>query len=263
MAEETKTYVFNPESGNSGWPMMAAMNNGGLLGNGFIGSLAGGFLGSLFPNFFNGGMGGYGANGAAALGAQATANNNTDLIVQAITSQGEQSRQAVQTLSTMLGQDFNTVNSQIQAVASIINQVAANQGTNALQVINAIQAGNAATAAQLAQCCCENRLLTTQQGYEAQLRTVEQTNQLGSQADRNANNIIQAINAQTVAMDNQFCELKEREMQSKIDTLTAELNALKNKDNVAALLAPMQAQINLILSRLSVTTTTTASATGN
>ena len=38
---------------------------------------------------------------------------------------------------------------------------------------------------QLAECCCENRLLTTQQGYETRIQTIEQTNQLGSQADRN------------------------------------------------------------------------------
>lgn len=60
MAEETKTYVFQPDGNSNGW--MAAMNNGGgLLGNGFIGSLFGGFLGSMFPNLFGGyGMGGVG-----------------------------------------------------------------------------------------------------------------------------------------------------------------------------------------------------------
>ena len=51
------------------------------------------------------------------------------------------------------------------------------------QVINAIQSGNAAIASQLAQCCCENRLLTTQQGYESRIATMEQTNQLGGKID--------------------------------------------------------------------------------
>lgn len=124
---------------------------------------------------------------------------------------------------------------------------------SSLQVINAIQSGNSALASQLATCCCENRLLTTQQGYESQIRTLEQTNQLGSQADRNTNNIISAINAQTVAMNEQFCAVKERELQDKVDALTAQNTALKNQiDNasqtaqIAAMLAPIQAEINTI-----------------
>jgi hypothetical protein len=61
--------------------------------------------------------------------------------------------------------------------------------------------------------------LTTQQGYEAQIRTLEQTNTLGLQADRNNNAVLAAINAQTVAMNDQFCALKERELQARINSL--------------------------------------------
>ena len=278
MAEESKTYVFQPD-GNNAYPWMAMNNGGGLLGNGFIGSLFGGFLGSMFPNLFGGyGMGGVGGGAGAALGAQATANNNTDLIVQAVTSQGEQSRQAVQTLSNMLGQDFNSVNTQVQAISAALAQIATQNAITPLQVINAVNSGNTAITSQLAQCCCENRLLTTQQGYESQIRTLEQTNQLGSQADRNANNIIQAINAQTVAMDNQFCALKERELQNKINSQDEIITQLRNQIAVqnqtaqfAAMIAPLQQQINFIASRqpntvpvvwpnLTVTETPTATA---
>ena len=110
---------------------------------------------------------------------------------------------------------------------------------SSLQVINAIQSGNSALASQLATCCCENRLLTTQQGYESQIRTLEQTNQLGSQADRNTNSIISAINAQTVAMNEQFCAVKEREL------LNARFDASQTAQ-IAAMLAPIQAEINTI-----------------
>ena len=51
-----------------------------------------------------------------------------------------------------------------------------------------------------------------------QLAVCQQTNALSSQNERNTNAILNAINAQTIAMDNQFCALKERELQSKIDT---------------------------------------------
>jgi len=198
--------------------------------------------------------------------------------VQAVTSQGEQSRQAVQTLSNMLGQDFNSVNTQVQAISAALGQIATQNAITPLQVINAVNSGNTAITSQLAQCCCENRLLTTQQGYESQIRTLEQTNQLGSQADRNANNIIQAINAQTVAMDNQFCALKERELQNKINSQDEIITQLRNQIAVqnqtaqfAAMIAPLQQQINFIASRqpntvpvvwpnLTVTETPTATA---
>ena len=119
--------------------------------------------------------------------------------------------------------------------------------------MNAIQAGDASLAAKLSECCCENRLLTTQQGYETRIQTIEQTNLLGSQADRNTGSIINAINAQTIAMNDQFCALKERELQDKIDSLTATNTALKSQiDNanqtaaVAAMLAPIQKEVSEI-----------------
>lgn len=39
-------------------------------------------------------------------------------------------------------------------------------GLTGQQVINAVQSGNATITSALQSCCCENRLLTTQQGYE-------------------------------------------------------------------------------------------------
>jgi uncharacterized protein YPO0396 len=65
--------------------------------------------------------------------------------------------------------------------------------------------------------------------------------------------VINAINAQTIAMNDQFCALKERELQNKIDTLTANNTALKTQiDNanqtaaVAAMLAPIQKEVSEI-----------------
>jgi hypothetical protein len=222
-------------------------NNGGLLGGGLGSGFVGGIFGGLLSNAFGWGNGGYGGGnaGAAALGAQATANNNTDLLIQAVTSEGAQSRAAIQALSTNLGQDFNVVNTQVQGIQSILNNMAIQNATTPLQVINQIDKGNAAMAAQFAQCCCENRLATC-----------EQTNTLTQQADRNANSIIQAINAQTVAMNDQFCALEKREMQAKIDELQTELALSRTRENnaiqtqqFATMLAPIQAQINLIASR--------------
>ena len=250
MTEDAKTYVFGNESQVPAW---LAMNNGnGLLGNnGLGGGIVGFILGLLFGNW--GGFGGFGggSNGAAAaaLGAQATANNNTDLILSAINGTDAD----VRLLATTLNTDVESVRAALATISTGLATVGSQVGMSSLQIVNAIQAGDAALASQLSQCCCENRLLTTQQGYEARIQTIEQTNLLGSQADRNAKSITDAIAAQTVAMNDGFCAIKERELQSKIDSLLAQNSTLKSQiDNaaqtaqIAAMLAPIQSEVSAI-----------------
>lgn len=241
---------------------IGGMGNGGFgFGNGMNGivdlfGLA--IIASIF-GWGNGGFGGGfgGGAGAGFLSNQLNNDSGRELIMNAINSNGDASRSAIQNLATMLGQDYATVNSAVQNVQSSLAALAANQGMSTLQVINSIQSGNAALAAQFAQCCCENRLTATQQGYEAQIRTLEQTNQLGSQADRNTNALLGAINAQTVAMNDQFCALKEREMQAKINTQADVITQLRGQiDNaqqtaqitgyVNSLIAPLQAKVTEI-----------------
>lgn len=135
-------------------------------------------------------------------------------------------------------------------VQNALSTLAANQGMSTLQVINAIQSGNAALASQFATCCCENKLLVTEQGYQSQIRTLEQTNQLGSQADRNTNAVLGAINAQTVAMNDQFCALKERELQGKIDSLTANNALLRSQIDNANQTAAITSYVNGLVAPL-------------
>jgi hypothetical protein len=125
MEEKTKTYVFNPDNGmNNAWPWLAMNNNG--LGNGlggWGGGILGFFLGLLFGNngiFGNGGFGN-GAGGAGFLSNQINNDASRELLMNAITSQGERQHEAISTLSTMLGQDFNLVNSSIQTISTGLN----------------------------------------------------------------------------------------------------------------------------------------------
>lgn len=265
-----------PENGNgnggfNGVPFSIPI--GGFNGNGFGGGLGGfnsiadlfglAIIASMFGWGNGNGFGGFGNNNNAAgfLSNQLNNDSGRELIMNAVTSQGDASRAAIQNLATALGQDFNVVNGAVQNVQSALASLAANQGMSTLQVINAIQSGNSTLAGQLAQCCCDNRLLTTQQGYEAQIRTLEQTNQLGAQADRNNNAVLGAINAQTVAMNDQFCALKERELQSKIDTQADIITQLRGQiDNaqqtaaitgyVNSLVAPLQNKVAEIADKL-------------
>lgn len=251
MAEDTKTYVFGNDSVPA-WLAYGNNNNGFFGGNGLAGGALGFLLGLVFGNGGFGNWGGFGGgNGAAAasLGAQATANSNTELLMNAINGTDADIRQ----LATMANSDFDSMKTALATISAGLTNVGSQIGMSGLQVVNAIQSGNAALASQLCQCCCDNKLLITSQGYENQIATLNQTNQLGSQADRNTRSITDAIAAQTVAMNDGFCAIKERELQSKIDSLTAQNTVLRSQiDNasqtaqIAALLAPIKSEVDSI-----------------
>lgn len=251
MADE-KTYVFDGASSNN-IPLAYALNNGYGNNGGFLGGWGGGIVGFLLGLAFGGGWGGFGGFGnggfGGGIGNLVNSDSNRDVVLQAINGTDADVRQ----LASTLGMNYETISQGISDARLALANVGSQVGMSGLQVQNAILSGDASIVAKLQECCCENRLLTTQQGYEAQIRTLEQTNTLSAQADRNSNSIINAINAQTVAMNDQFCALKERELQNKIDSLTAANTTLKSQiDNaqqtaaVAAMLAPIQKEVSEI-----------------
>lgn len=235
---DSKVFMF-PENGYN--------NNGSFGLGGWGGGILGFILGILLGNggFF--GNNGWGGNGN--LGNMLNSNNNTDLVMNAINGTDAD----VRLLATTLNADVNQVTDAIHQVQGAIQAVGAQNGMGFLQVTNAIQAGNASLSRQLCECCCENRLLTTQQGYESRIQTIEQTNQLGAQADRNARSITDAIAAQTTAMTKEFCDIKEREMQNKIDIQAGIITDLRNQlsdanvvNRLASMIAPIQSEVNAI-----------------
>ena len=241
-------------------------NNGGLFGASGGSAFWGALLGSLVPGLFggwgNGFGGGFGGvNGAAAaLGAQATANNNADLILNAINGTDAD----VRLLATTLNTDVDSIKLGINTIQGAVAQVGSQVGMSGLQVVNAIQSGNASLASQLCQCCCEMRQLTVEQGYQNQLRTVEQTNTLGSAINANGQRTVDAIADLKTTMVQEFCAVKEREMQSKIDTQADIITQLRNEaDNarqtnqIAAMLAPLQSDIDDIKCKQPSTATVT------
>ena len=252
MAEST--VVYTPENNGGSVPAWLAMQNGGF-GNGlggWGGGILGFFLGLLFGNGW-GGFGGFGGgwggnSGAGFLSNQLNNDSGRELLMNAINSNGEASRAAIQNLATMLGQDYAQVSSAIATIQNGLSTLALQQAVSVPQIINSIQSGDASLSRQLCECCCENRLLTTEQGYQAQLRTLEQTNALGSQADRNTRSITDAIAAQTVAMNDGFCQIKERELQSKIDTQSEIITQLRGQIDNANQTAAITGYINSLVS---------------
>ena len=228
-------------------------NNGGFFGaNGgsaFWGALLGSVVPGLFGGWGNGFGGGFGGGSAAAasLGAQATANNNAELILNAINGTDAD----VRLLATTLNTDVDSLKLGINTVQGAIAQVASQVGMSGLQVVNAIQAGNSDIASRLCSCCCDMKQLVTSQGYENQIATLNQTNALSGAIAGNGQRTVDAIADLKTTMVQEFCAVKEREMQSKIDTQADIINQLRNEaDNarqtnmISAMLAPIAKEVD-------------------
>lgn len=258
-----------PENGNgnngvSGIPFSIPIGGFGNFGNNGWGGFGNGMNGvfdifalAIIANMFgwnNGGWGGgFGGGGNAGIGYLANQLNNDsgrELLMNAITSQGEAGRAATQNLATTLGQDFDLVNAAVSNVQNALSTLAMQQAVSVPQIINSIQSGNAALSQQFCQCCCDQKLLTTEQGYQAQIRTIEQTNQLGSQADRNTASIVGAINALQTNMTKEFCDVKEREMQEKINTQSDIITQLRGQIDNANQTAAITGYVNSLVSPL-------------
>lgn len=249
---DTKVFSF-PDNGNNG---------GGLFGGngGWGGGILGFLLGLMFGNGGWGGFGNWGGGnngGAGFLSNQINNDNGRDLLMQAITSQGEQSRQAISTLSTMLGQDFNLVNSSIQTISSALNQVANNQGLNAMQIVNSIQSGNASLASQLCQCCC-NMQSTVNNGFgdvqraiadkaaADQLGTCQQTYALTDTMNRNNQSILDKLaSMETRALQDKLDAVRERNTQ-----LSGEISQLNQNQYIAGVVGQSMAPLNAQLAAL-------------
>jgi cellobiose-specific phosphotransferase system component IIA len=263
-----------PENGSnngSNIPFSIPIGFGGY-GNGF-GSGLGGFnsIADLFglaiiASMFGWGNGGFGCGfgnwggNAGQLGFLSNQLNNDsgrELIMNAITNQGEASRTAIQTLSTMLGQDFNLVNAGIQSAQNTLNQIANTQGMSTLQMINAVQAGDANLASTIQKCCCDNQLATCQQtntlqnainGVGQQVASKAAADQLAMCQQTYA--LTDTMNRNYIALDNKIDALESSRKDKEITSLTAQVAKLESQNFTAGIVQQAVAPINAQLAGL-------------
>lgn len=166
------------------------------------------------------------------------------------------------TLAQMVNTSVEGIKSGVFGLQNSITQVAGQIGMSGLQTINAIQAGDTSILSKLCECCCENRLAICQQtnalqstlatnhaddilqaeknaaGLQLQLAQLDgadklaicqQTNTLQNQAERDTNAILNAIAGQNTLITKEFCDLKERELQNKINTQGDIITQLRNQ----------------------------------
>lgn len=227
--ESAKTYVFDSARGSMDpSTLLALMNNGGGFGGG-------NWMWIIFLFFLYGwgGNGLFGGRGAAGgLGAEINGDYGRSLLLQAINGNGT----AISQLASTLNCDVNAIQSAIHSVQQSVNSVGTQVGMTGAQVTSAINAGNQALSSQLAQCCCDNKLLITTQGYENRIATAEQTAFLGAKIDN-----------QTNVITDKFCDLEKRELQNKIDSLREQNSTLMGQISNANQTAAIQSYVSSLV----------------
>ena len=249
--EKDGVFIYpNVGNGNSGIDpnLMLALNNNGGFGNN------GGWMWIMFlwwmSMYNNGNWAGNGFGGNNGTGFLANQLNNDagrDLLLQAINGRADAAAQ----LATITNTSVEAVKTALFSIQSAIQSVGAQVGMSGLEVQNAVALGNATLSHQLCECCCENRLAICQQtnalqsqmaAHDAsvrlqlaqneaadQLSVCQQTNALTSQNERNTNSILNAIAGQNTLITKEFCDLRERELQNKIDTMGDIITQLRNQ----------------------------------
>ena len=253
--ESSKIMMF-PEMGSTNGIdpnlLLALNNNGGFGGNNWIWIL---FLWMIWGWGGNGNWGGNGSNGF--LSNQIANDSGRELLMNAIQGNGNSIRE----LANLLNTEVSTVQNGIFTLNNAITSVGTQVGMSGLQIQNAIQSGNASIASQICQCCCENRLaianltnaLQSQMAANQaadQLAVCQQTNTLSTQAERNTRDIVDAIQSQSVMINDKFCDLEKRELQDKINSLTADNALLRSNANNAAQTAFINEKFNTVATEL-------------
>lgn len=202
-------------------------------------------------------------NECCANGLPAQLNNDygRELLMQAI--QGN--RSAIDQISNALNCSTSQLQNAICNVQGAIDKVAGQVGMTSQAVINAVQQQGCEIGNQISSCCCNlsslinqstcaTQNMITQQGFDNQLRTLEQTNVLQNNINNGlANNREQStsqfnilsakIDAQSQQIQNAFCDLEKREMQHTIDSLREQKQTLE-------LFAAQQAQTQNIVNQI-------------
>ena len=224
------------------------MNNGGFGSNGnWIWIL---FLLVLFGrNGWNNGTG----DSTGFLSNQITNTAGRDLLMQAIANNGTRLGELASTLNC----DINSVKTAINTIQSAINQVGNQVGMSSADIKNAVTMGNMQLAQQIAQCCCDNKLLVQGMGYEGQIRDLQNTSAITGRIDQLSNNMTQGFNTNAYQTAQQTCSLQNglrdqtQTILNKLDAiedsrkdreianLTAKLTASTSRAERAAELAPI------------------------
>lgn len=273
---DTKVFSFGEQNGGGMAPliaslcqnrgldpnMVAAMMNNNRGNNGGWGDMGAWWIVILlifgwggFGNGFGGGFGGRGsAQGLADLGNLVNNDAGRELLMSAIQGNGT----AISQLASTVHCDVNALQGAIANVSQSLCQLGNQMGQNTNQVLTAIMQGNNTIASQLCECCCSVKSLITEQGYQNQLATCNQTNTLVATANANTLALRDGATANTNAILAKLDAAEMRAMQDKLDALrerNSSLAAQLSNEHQTAAIQAYQAQaiapVNAALTDLS------------
>lgn len=261
---ETKTYVFGNEGQGGMMSLLAPlMQQRGIdpnllvamnKNNGF-GNEGGWFMWVIFLFFLMGwGGNGWGFNG----GGRGIANEiNNDygrsMLMDAIGG----NRNAISNLATQLNCTEGQIQSAISCLTSQVQNVGNQVGMSGMQTINALQQGNMQIASQLAQCCCDNKMMISQQTNTL----LSAINNVATGQERGFSSVAYETQRQTCDIQKSIADATAqikagqtaaefREMQNKIDHLREENGTFKSSAMTSQIVGQAVAPINAALANL-------------
>lgn len=280
MNETSKIFMLPDGAGSSNSLdpnlLFSMMNNGGFGGGG-------NWMWIIFL-FFLYGWGGNGFFGGRGVDSDSS---SKELLMQAIQGNGS----ALNSLASQLNCDINSVRDAVSNVQNAVQSVGNQVGMSGQQVINAVQQGNMSIAQQLSSCCCDIRESVTRGNYDNQIATLNQTNQLVDNINRINSNLsigfagmnhenalqtcsintnlqaqVQSLkdsnNANTLSILNRLDAMQTSALHEKISELQETKSSLQNQISqeqqnqaIAAMIAPLQNQINAVRAAQPSTTT--------
>ena len=259
MADE-KTIIM-PDSPNAGYPAFGGFGNGFGSFNSIADLFGLAIIASMF-GWGNNGFGGFGGgwgggNAAGFLSNQLNNDSGRELIMNAVTSQGEASRSAISNLATALGQDFNLVNSGVQNVQNALQSLALQQAVSVPQIINSIASGDASIISAFQKSCCDNQLAICQQtnALQSDIAGVRTAIEAKSAADQLAMcqqtyNLTDTMNRNYLALDNKIDALESSRKDREITSLTAQVAKLESQNFTAGVVQQAVAPVNAALAAL-------------
>ena len=213
---------------------MAMMNNNpwmylvmlALFGNGAFGNNRGAGVGGVLDMETQ--------NKLNSLQSQINDNNNNSWAREAI--QGNTF--AISQLSQNIGVNYNSLVAAVGTVKDAVFQLGAQNGMGFAGVYNAINLGNLNLVQQLKDCCCGLKTQILEQGYQGQLLTVNQTNEL-----KDSQRIENGLTRASIDSFRQAWEQnKYNEALAKAERLQTELDLLRTQQNDVARFNTLEGQ---------------------
>lgn len=228
-----------PTGGTDSATAMAMMNNNPWMYLVMLALFGNGSFGNNNRGAYNGVLDMETQNKLNSLQSQINDNNNNSWAREAITSAGNRTDFAISQLAQSLGVGVGELRGAVSNVKDAIFTLGSQTGMGIAGVTNAINLGNLNLIQQLKDCCCEQKQLTITQGYEGQIRTLQQTQDIltGVRAENGL------TRAEIAAFRQQWEQTKYNEALARAERLQTELDIVRNQQADAAAYGQFNAKL--------------------